>query len=270
VAGIAALEFGQIDLALYQGWAHINPSDLADGGNERVQHEAERVTRLIEQHRMRGVSSVNVGLIRGESSVEEERRRLVAVCALAIALGVPIVTIRGSKRGIPIEYEERRLATLYPVAAEQGLDLSLEMHNNEVPELPSIAVRLCEAVPGLGLTLDTSHLYGGPNQGADFSMVFPFVKHVHLRDAGSVKEQLQMPAGAGRVDFKMVVRGLASRGYAGKFAIEYVESMPMNAAAGEPVDVPSNIIRMRDLFLGVERELGIVREAPDVAEAAAR
>jgi sugar phosphate isomerase/epimerase len=261
VAGIAALGFGQIDLALYQGWTHINPSDLADGGPPEVQRQTDRVTRLIDQHQMRGVVSVNVGLARGDTSVDEERRRLVAVCALANALGVPVVTIRGSKRGTPVEHERQRLATLLPVASDAGLELSLEMHNNEGPELPSVALGLCEAVPGLGLTLDTSHLYGGPNQGADFSMLFPLVKHVHLRDAGMRKELLQMPPGAGCVDFAGLLRGLDALGNRGKFAIEYVESMPMNAAPGEPDDVPTNIIRMRDLLLGLERTLGVERGA---------
>src|SRR4029079_15468561 len=31
-AAIAGLDFGQADLAVHEGWAHLNPSALADGG----------------------------------------------------------------------------------------------------------------------------------------------------------------------------------------------------------------------------------------------
>ena len=122
-----------------------------------------------------------------------------------------------------------------------------------------MAVRLCEAEPGLGLTLDASHYYAGPNQGSDFSAVFPYVRHVHLRDAGADWEHLQVPAGAGRVDFRRIVEGLHAQGYKGKFAIEYIDSIPIVAEHGEPADVPSNILRMRDRFVAAERAAGIVR-----------
>ena len=64
------------------------------------------------------------------------------------------------------------------------------------------------------------------------------------------------------MDFDALVRGLHDAGYEGKFAIEYIDSIPIVAPAGAPggpADVPANMLRMRDLFVAAERGAGIVR-----------
>ena len=257
IDAVAALDMGQVDLALHEGWAHLNPSDLVAAGEQGVRRAAERIRARIERNGMKRVTACNVGLRADDR--ETQRRRLEAVCDLAAALEVPVITIGAARRGTPVEEEVARLQALVPVAAERGVALTVETHTNQVAELPDVAVQLCQAVEGLGLTLDASHYYAGPNQGADFSAVFPYVKHVHLRDAGSDWEHIQMPAGSGKVEFRAIVEGLHAVGYAGKFAIEYIDSIPIVAAPGEPDDVPGNIVRMRGLFVGLEQAAGIVR-----------
>jgi sugar phosphate isomerase/epimerase len=260
LAAIAALDFGQADLAVIEGCAHLNPSELAGGGPAHVQREAERILELIRRHAMKRVSALNVGF--GVTTPAEQMRQLAAVCDLAAALEVPVITIGAARRGTPLEDEVERLSVLLPVARDRGVQLTVETHVNQVTEIPAVAVQLCERVEGLGLTLDASHLYAGPNQGADFSAVIPFVRHVHLRDAGPDPAQIQVPAGTGLVDFGWIVRQLHAAGYSGKFAIEYMDSIPIVARSGEPTDVPSNVIRMRDLFVAEERAAGIVRAQP--------
>jgi sugar phosphate isomerase/epimerase len=256
-AGIAALDFGQADLALQEGWAHIDPSALADGGPGAVEREARRVRDLVAGHEMKRVSACNVGL--RTADLGEQRRRLAAACDLAAALEVPLITLGAAPSGTPLEDEAARLRDLLTLASSRGVQLTVETHIGHLTELPEVAVRLCELVPGLGLTLDASHYYAGPNQGADFAAVYPHVRHVHLRDAGADWEHIQVPAGTGRVDFGAIVRALDAVGYAGKFAIEYLDTLPLPAGPGEPADVPGNIVRMRDVFVGEERGAGIVR-----------
>src|SRR5262245_21148786 len=103
IAGIAALDFGQADLAVHEGWAHFDPSRLAGAGPAGVRDAAEHVRGLIRQHEMKGVSACNVGL--GRVEVAEQRRRLEAVCDLAAALSVPTVTIGAAPRGTPLDAE---------------------------------------------------------------------------------------------------------------------------------------------------------------------
>src|SRR5919204_6885252 len=62
IDAIAALDMGQVDLALHEGWAHLNPSELAAGGAARVQREADRIRSRIERNQMKRVSAFNVGL----------------------------------------------------------------------------------------------------------------------------------------------------------------------------------------------------------------
>ncbi|MDQ3700723.1 MAG: sugar phosphate isomerase/epimerase [Chloroflexota bacterium] len=269
-AGIAALGFGQVDLALHEGWAHIDPSDIAEGGATRVREAAQRVRALVSRHDMKGVSAMNVGLRTRDPA--EQRRRLAAVCDLAAALGVTVITLGAAPRGTPLEDEAARLRALLPEGAARGVQLTVETHTKQVTELPADAVRLCQEVPGLGLTLDASHYYAGPNGGADFAAVLPYVRHVHLRDAGSDWDHIQVAAGTGLVDFDRLVGRLHDLGYGGKFAIEYIDSFPVAAVAGvaaaaavgspgagPPSDIPSNITRMRDVFLAAERGAGISR-----------
>ena len=257
IDAIGALDMGQVDLAVCEGWAHLNPSALADAGPEGVRREADRIRTRIERNQMKRVSAFNVGL-RADSR-EEQVRRLTGVCDLAQALEVPVITIGAARRGTPVEQEVARLKALLPVAAERGVQLTVETHTNQLAERPDVAVQLCEAVPGLGLTLDASHYYAGPNQGADFNAVYPYVRHVHLRDAGSDWEHIQVPAGTGNVPFREIVAKLHALGYAGKFAIEYMDSMPVAASNGAPADIPANVLRMRDVFVAGERAEGIVR-----------
>jgi sugar phosphate isomerase/epimerase len=257
VATIGRLEFGQVDLAVHEGWAHINPSDLAAGGADRVQREADRLRSLIAQNGMRRVSAFNVGL--RDATLEEQQRRLAAVCDLAQALDVDVMTLMAGRWGSPLEAEAERLRSLVPIAAERGVQLTVQTHNQQVPATTESTVRLCESVPGLGVTLDPSHLYAGPNKGADYAAVLPLVKLVHLRDA--TLEHLQVPAGTGQVDFPWLVSALHGLGYAGKFAIKYVDRVPTKVLTEGTADIAENTTRMRDVFVAAERGQGIVRSA---------
>ncbi|MGI8424562.1 MAG: sugar phosphate isomerase/epimerase family protein [Chloroflexota bacterium] len=257
VANVAALEFGQLDLALHEGRAHVNPSDLAAGGAERVEREASRLRDMITRLGMKRVSAFNVGL--GECEPDEQARRLEAVCDLARALEVDVLTLMAGPWGSPLVREADRLRGLLPIARERGVQLTVQTHSKQVTAVADAVLRLCDLVPGLGLTLDASHLYAGPNKGEDFSALLPLVHLVHLRDA--TLEQLQVPAGTGLVDFGALVTRLHQLGYAGKFAIKYVDCVPTDVASEGSADVSDNVRRMRDVFVAAEKAQGIVRGA---------
>ena len=58
-------------------------------------------------------------------------------------------------------------------AFRKGLVLALLTHSETLTADPQVAVELCQAVPGLGLTLDPSHYLQGPKPDVDFDCVFP-------------------------------------------------------------------------------------------------
>ena len=263
VAHVAALEFGQIDLALHEGWAHLDPSALAAGGAPRVQREAERLKGLIARHEMKRVSAFSVDL--GDCDGEQQAARLTAVCDLAKALDVPVLTLMAAPWGAPLVQEAERLRRLLPIARDRGVQLTVQTHRAQLTAVADAAVQLCELVPGLGITLDASQLYAGPNKGADFGTVLPLVRHVQLRDA--TLEHEQVPAGAGLIDFRALVSQLHHLDYEGKFAISYVDRVATAIPAQLPdgftgevsPEISANVLRMRDVFVAAERSQGIVR-----------
>lgn len=249
LAGIAALGFSGIDLGAHEGWAHVSPAALASGGPSETQRQADSIRRLLDRHSLT-CPALNVGLRAPDS--DEERRRLESICLLASHLGATVLCLGAGRRGTPLEQEIARWQTLLPIAGARNLRLTLETHTSQITELPAAAVALCQAVPGLGLTLDPSHYYAGPNQGAGYAAVFPFVHHVHLRDAGSDWDHIQLPPGSGSVDFPHIARTLSRQQYPGYFAVEYIDSIPIRTTPsqpGQPDDVPTNAAAMRDLFL---------------------
>jgi sugar phosphate isomerase/epimerase len=68
-------------------------------------------------------------------------------------------------------------------------------------------------VPGLGLTLDPSHYIAGPHQAKSFDQVYPFVRHVHLRDTGRSPEQFQVRVGQGEVEYGRIISHLSRYHY---------------------------------------------------------
>ena len=263
VANVAALDFGQINLALHEGVAHIDPSALAAGGADRVRREAERLSAMIQRHGMKRVTTFDVDL--GECSLDDQAVRLGAVCDLARALDVSVLTLSAGRWGSPLVQAAERLRRLLPVASERGVQMSVPTHREQVTAMAEAAVRLCELVPGLGVTLDPAHLHADSNRGEDFAAVLPLVRLVYLRDA--TRAHLQVPAGSGEVDVRGLVTRLHQLRYEGKFAITYEDrvetAIPAQLPAGfegEPsTDVSANVLRMRDLFVGSERAQGIVR-----------
>src|SRR5919199_1705618 len=91
IDAIGALDFGQVDLAVQEGWAHLYPSALVAAGLDGVRREAGRIRERIERNQMKRVSACNVGLRAGDRA--EEARRVEAVSDLARALDVPVITI---------------------------------------------------------------------------------------------------------------------------------------------------------------------------------
>ena len=59
--------------------------------------------------------------------------------------------------------------------------MALLTHAQTLTADPQVAVALCQAVPGLDLTLDPSHFLQGPNPNVDYDSVFPYVQNVQRR-----------------------------------------------------------------------------------------
>jgi sugar phosphate isomerase/epimerase len=95
----------------------------------------------------------------------------------------------------------------------EGMVLTVPTHVGCITETPEGAIELCESLPGLGLTLDPSHFITGPNQGKSYEQVFPYVRHVHLRDTGRGADQFQVRVGQGEVEYGRIISLLSRNQY---------------------------------------------------------
>ena len=107
-------------------------------------------------------------------------------------------------------------------AASAGVCLCIENLSEHAGHLAAAF----EQLPGLGLTLDVGHgeILSRPNASHGFIARFPErIRHVHLHDnrgGTEVKDDLHLPIGEGSIDFRAILAGLRSAGYAGGFSFE--------------------------------------------------
>ncbi len=216
---VAALGFGHVDLAVYQGWAHVNPADLAADTAAII----ARVRAALDAAGLK-VNALNVGLGR-EPHDPQHGPRLQAVCALATALDLKVLTLQAPAAGTPLADAARQMANIKTKVEQAGLIAAFETHTNMVTEDPVTVLRLIELVPGMRLTLDHSHYVFGNVRSDRWSELLPHVAHVHLRDSGPDRDHVQVEPGTGEVDMAGLVRQLVRRRYDGPISLEYIEGM---------------------------------------------
>ncbi|MBY0528330.1 MAG: sugar phosphate isomerase/epimerase [Gemmataceae bacterium] len=195
---ISELEFTKIDVAIHECGPHLKPSEVAADVNRYAQ-------------RIRIGSSLSPAAFSVDieaPDTEEYQRQLRALCRLARLSTVPVLSIAAASSGSGIDAEVDRLTPLVKLAEAEGVTLTLETRIGTLTESPGTAVELCERVAGLGLTLDPSHYIAGPNQAKSYDAVFPFVRHVRLRDSGRSPEQFQLRVGQGEIEYGRIVTQL--------------------------------------------------------------
>jgi sugar phosphate isomerase/epimerase len=132
---------------------------------------------------------------------------------MAKPLTVAVLTIPAAPLGANFDDEVKRLSVLAGYAMREGLVLAVETHSRTLTADPLVAVELCKAVPGLGVTLDPSHYIQGPHRSSDFDCLYPYVQNVHLRDTGKGPDEFQVRIGQGEVEYGRVISMLERHGY---------------------------------------------------------
>jgi sugar phosphate isomerase/epimerase len=204
---IAELEFDKIELAVVEGGKHLRPSEVAENPElaiHRLRHGPSLTPAAL---------SLDFGGIDADATNPVFRKRFEAMCRMAKPLTVAVLSIAASPLGTSFDDEVKRLTTLAGYAMREGLVLAVETHSQTLTSDPAAAVALCEAVPGLGLTLDPSHYIQGPHGGRDFDVVYPYVQNVHLRDTGKGPDEFQVRIGQGEVEYGRIVNLLERHGY---------------------------------------------------------
>jgi sugar phosphate isomerase/epimerase len=126
-------------------------------------------------------------------------------------LRITQITLPASPLGTPFNTEVDRLREFVRLTSEDGIRLSIKTEAGHLTEDPHTAVELCQAVRGLGITLDPSYYMLGPNAGKSYDQVFPYVYHTHLRD--STAQSVQVQVGLGELDYTRLINQLRRRSY---------------------------------------------------------
>ena len=200
---IAELEFTKIELALVEEGSQLRPSE--------VEENMEAALAKIRQGPSLTISSLYLDF--GPLEQKALVRRFESICRLAKNLTVAVLAMPAAPLGTPLEEEIRRLAQLAEIALREGLVLTLVTHGETVTADPAVAVALCQAVPGLGLTLDPSHYINGPHAGSGFDELFPFVQNVDFRDTSRKEGEFQVRVGQGQVEYGKIINMLERSGY---------------------------------------------------------
>ena len=212
---IAELEFDKIELAIVEGGPHLQPSEVTEN-TEAAAHRLRNGPSLI---------STSIALDFGEPAPEGAllRKRFDAMCRLAKPLTVAVLSIQPAPLGTPFDDEVKRLTTLVNAATRQGLVIALDTDAKALTGDPAVAVELCKAVPGLGLTLDPSHYI--QNGHKDWDVVYPYIQNVHLRDTGKGPGEFQVRVGQGEIEYGRVVSQLERYGYNRGLTITILDSL---------------------------------------------
>ncbi len=155
------------------------------------------------------------------------------MCRLARLAAVPVITLPAAGAGSGLDAEVQRLTRLVQLADSEGILLTVATHKGTLTEDPAAAVELCKRVAGLGLTFDPSHYISTQQPPKSVDAVFPYVRHVHLRDTGRGPNQFQVRVGQGEVEYGRIVAQLARYHYERLLTVQILD-VPDSGFAMEP------------------------------------
>jgi sugar phosphate isomerase/epimerase len=194
---IREMHFTKADLAIHAVGPHLTPAEVAaDPG------------WIAQRLKAANLPLAAIHLDIGHVTPDDARNLLKAVARLARVSTTPVVTVQPAVLGSDFDAEVFRLTDWVKVVAAEGVILTIETLSTSVTADPLGAVELCRRIPGLGLTLDPTHYQLGPHGAVNYDALFPFVKHVRLRDSGNGPEHFQLRIGQGDIEFGRIISQL--------------------------------------------------------------
>ena len=219
-AQLAELEYDKIEIWLDESSNHLKPSEVA-GDPEHF------FARFRDKCRLTPIAFYL------EQDVDPAT--FLGLCKTAKLMRVTQLTIPASPLGTPFNSEIDRLRERQKTAGSEGVRLSLKTKTGDLTEDPHTAVELCQAVPGLGLTLDPSYYMTGAQKNKSYDMVFPYVFHTHLRD--TTPEQLQVQIGLGELDYSRLINQLLKEKYQRALSVDLLPDTANSPTLNRPLEM---------------------------------
>ena len=228
---VKLLGFSHVDVGLFARSSHFSPADLQASPRSYI-------AQVLDDLNATELEASDVFLQIGEDPAEcaandpspKQRQFNEDAFSRAIELCVAV----GSKHltGLPgvfhpdVSCEDNMMlaaeeaARRVVVCADAGLVYAIEPHVGSIcPAVASTKAFLAK-VPGLTLTLDYGHFVMAGEPSARVHSLLSHASHVHVR--GGAAGRLQTSVKENAIDFSGMLSGLASIGYDGLLALEYV------------------------------------------------
>ena len=225
---LKVLGFDIVDLGVCLGNTQVHPVRAAQ--NPEV--TASEVIQALGEMRMRPeecfVLDFGEPINHPEDRVRERTRllfrgivrfaSLVGFRSVMLIPGIVDASV-GPERSFDISV--KALRELVKMSDDAGVRLNVEPCQPSVAENPQDAMRLCDEVPGLGLTLDYSHFIDPGYEQSSVEPLHRFTRHFHARQAAPGKRVEAVAKGT--IDFNRIASLLKAEEFEGVVAIEYVD-----------------------------------------------
>ncbi|NDJ62303.1 MAG: sugar phosphate isomerase/epimerase [Chloroflexi bacterium] len=186
-------------------------------------------------------------------SLDDDERRakdieiFQALMPFAQALKTPGITVSPGLAHAPEDTAAfarttEALRALVAAGEKVKIPVSIEPHVDSMAATPEAALKLIDAVPGLGITLDWAQMIYQNIKHSEIIRLLPHVRHVQIRSA--TRTRLQTPFEKGRIDLPRMLGALLDAEYDGVIT---VETTLLSGRYGiQPVNAAREVTNIRD------------------------
>ena len=248
------LEFDGVDIGLFEGRSHLQPS-------EQFQNVGKSASRLGRSLAGRGLMAADVFLqmatdftayaVNHPQTSRRRQAREWFLKTLDYAAGCEAKHV-STLPGVYFDSEPRaaswrrccdELAWRVEQAGKYSITFGVEAHRGSIAPAPRQAEQLVHDVPGLTLTLDYTHF---TRAGLPDAVVEPLVRHAtHFHARGARKGRLQTTFSDNVINYTRILKAMRNHSYSGYIGIEYVWTDWEHC---NEVDNLSETIRFRDFL----------------------
>ena len=226
---IAMLEFQGVDIGLFEGRSHLQPSsEFPELGKraKQLKNKLEHNGLVAADVFLQCDNDFSIYAINHSDIKRREKARDWYLKTLEYASyleGKHVTILPGVEISGDYQADFNRavdeLNWRIEKARERGIILGVEAHFGSLVQDPRKAKQLVEKTDGLTLTLDMTHFVRLGADESDYMALIPYASHFHARNA--TPGNLQVVFKENVIDYDKVVRLMIETGYSGFMGIEF-------------------------------------------------
>ncbi|MDP6154002.1 MAG: sugar phosphate isomerase/epimerase [Phycisphaeraceae bacterium] len=219
--------------------------------------QADHLRRVMQEHRL-GVSELFVmtfGHNVNDPSVDkraETQRMFAGLADFAARAGFesimmlpgPVHEDQGQSPQEAFDLSVAELSTMVRVATDHGIGCNVEPNKGSIAGRVEDAINLCEAVSGLGLTLDYAHQVPLGYSQEQIERLHRYTKHLHAKQV--TRDGTQARPDEGDIDFARIIGSLKAGGFDGVICTEFMSRSEQLEAGW---DFQKETARLRDVLV---------------------